>query len=78
MILVPFARALYRGWTPVSARLDRAWHRHANRLAVERMAALDPHMMRDLGVNPIALARARLAPRGSDPVAVLRREVGQR
>ena len=56
------------------ARWRLAQRRRRNRAAVGRMYAMDDAQLRDVGVNRIAVARAALAPRRCDAVAVLRRE----
>ena len=56
------------------ARLHDRRRRYRNRVAVGRMYAMDDAQLRDMGVNRIAVARAALAPRRCDAVAVLRRE----
>lgn len=54
----------------------RHTQRRRNLAALASMRELDDDLLRDLGVNRIAIARARLAPRRCDPIAVLRRESG--
>lgn len=93
MLLVPVARllanvaspgfterhpVLARGATHAFGRVREGVRRRRNRAALIAMRDLDDRQLRDLGINRIALARATLAPRRCDPVAVLRREAGLR
>ena len=52
--------------------------RRRNLAALAELRTLDDDLLRDIGVNRIALARAQLSPRGCDPIIVLRKEAGLR
>ena len=58
------------------ARLQHRYRRRRNLAALASMRELDDSRLRDLGIDRIALARARIAPAHCDPIAVLRREAG--
>ena len=62
-----------------SLRSVQRWlQRKRNLAALAAMREMDDNLLRDVGVNRIAVARARLAPRRCDPIAVLRKEAGLR